>query len=638
MGVGVRLHAPRRKECRWLCLVLVVFAAFSSAEDQLETVVVTGSFSPSPLSEMTASTTVIDYDELQRLNKQLLSDVLRTVPGLLIEEQGGGGGLTSVSIRGGEANFTQILLDGVALNDPTNSRGGSHDLRNINPYSVARIEIVRGPQSAVYGSDAMAGVVNIISLDPRESRPATLRMEMGERGYRDYGFSASSTMDQLGVAIDLSSRESGEVIEGSRRDIDTVGVRARWQPSQENQLSLQVRHLEGERSSYPEQSGGPLFAVSDALDAGDFRQSTVALGWDSEFGPRWQSRLSGSYFSQAEDYRSPGVFPYSSVPANGSETDFEREQLSWVNTLKLAQSYQLNLGADYRDEQGNSAGYVDVGVQLPTDYRLARKTTGAFLELRAQPLEALLLQSSVRYDSPDSFDDETTVRLGARFALSSSVTLLTNWGEGFKLPSFFALGHGLVGNPELLPETVSAWDAGIEWQALQSVEITTSAFFNAYDDLIDFDPEAFTNVNRRRVESKGVEWLVHWRPADALTAKMHATYTDIEVVGEDVMLLGRPEWKAGAWLDWQLTPQWRLGFDYAWNGAVPASSLHTGQSVVSVLDDYHRLDWRLSWQPAPVFNAELAVDNLLDANYETAVGFPAPGRMLRLALTWQYGG
>jgi len=638
MGVGVRLHAPRRKECRWLCLVLVVFAAFSSAEDQLETVVVTGSFSPSPLSEMTASTTVIDYDELQRLNKQLLSDVLRTVPGLLIEEQGGGGGLTSVSIRGGEANFTQILLDGVALNDPTNSRGGSHDLRNINPYSVARIEIVRGPQSAVYGSDAMAGVVNIISLDPRESRPATLRMEMGERGYRDYGFSASSTMDQLGVAIDLSSRESGEVIEGSRRDIDTVGVRARWQPSQENQLSLQVRHLEGERSSYPEQSGGPLFAVSDALDAGDFRQSTVALGWDSEFGPRWQSRLSGSYFSQAEDYRSPGVFPYSSVPANGSETDFEREQLSWVNTLKLAQSYQLNLGADYRDEQGNSAGYVDVGVQLPTDYRLARKTTGAFLELRAQPLEALLLQSSVRYDSPDSFDDETTVRLGARFALSSSVTLLTNWGEGFKLPSFFALGHGLVGNPELLPETVSAWDAGIEWQALQSVEITTSAFFNAYDDLIDFDPEAFTNVNRRRVESKGVEWLVHWRPADALTAKMHATYTDIEVVGEDVMLLGRPEWKAGAWLDWQLTPQWRLGFDYAWNGAVPASSLHTGQSVVSVIDDYHRLDWRLSWQPAPVFNAELAVDNLLDANYETAVGFPAPGRMLRLALTWQYGG
>lgn len=638
MGVGVRLHAPRRKECRWLCLVLVVFAAFSSAEDQLETVVVTGSFSPSPLSEMTASTTVIDYDELQRLNKQLLSDVLRTVPGLLIEEQGGGGGLTSVSIRGGEANFTQILLDGVALNDPTNSRGGSHDLRNINPYSVARIEIVRGPQSAVYGSDAMAGVINIISLDPRESRPATLRMEMGERGYRDYGFSASSTMDQLGVAIDLSSRESGEVIEGSRRDIDTVGVRARWQPSQENQLSLQVRHLEGERSSYPEQSGGPLFAVSDALDAGDFRQSTVALGWDSEFGPRWQSRLSGSYFSQAEDYRSPGVFPYSSVPANGSETDFEREQLSWVNTLKLAQSYQLNLGADYRDEQGNSAGYVDVGVQLPTDYRLARKTTGAFLELRAQPLEALLLQSSVRYDFPDSFDDETTVRLGARFALSSSVTLLTNWGEGFKLPSFFALGHGLVGNPELLPETVSAWDAGIEWQALQSVEITTSAFFNAYDDLIDFDPEAFTNVNRRRVESKGVEWLVHWRPADALTAKMHATYTDIEVVGEDVMLLGRPEWKAGAWLDWQLTPQWRLGFDYAWNGAVPASSLHTGQSVVSVIDDYHRLDWRLSWQPAPVFNAELAVDNLLDANYETAVGFPAPGRMLRLALTLQYGG
>jgi outer membrane cobalamin receptor len=206
------------------------------------------------------------------------------------------------------------------------------------------------------------------------------------------------------------------------------------------------------------------------------------------------------------------------------------------------------------------------------------------------------------------------------------------------LPSFFALGHGLVGNPELLPETVSAWDAGFEWQALQSLEITASTFFNEYEDLIDFDAEAFTNVNRRRVESKGAEWLVSWRPAVPVTVKMHATYTDIDVVGEDVKLLGRPEWKAGAWLDWQLTPKWRSGFDYAWNGAVPASSLHTGQSVVSVIDDYHRLDWRLSWQPAPVLSAELAVDNLLGANYETAVGFPAPGRMLRLSLTWQYSG
>lgn len=616
----------------WL---IAASAACASAADELETVVVTGSFVPSPLSELTASTTVIDAADLQRLNKQQLSEVLRTVPGLLVEEQGGGGGLTSVSIRGGESNFTQVLLNGVALNDPTNSRGGSHDISNINPATIARIEIVRGPQSAVYGSDAMGGVINIISLDPREQRSPTLRVEVGERGYRDYSFAATASAADVGVAVDVSSRDSGEAVPGSRRDIDSGGLRFSWQAHTDHHLSLQLRYLDGQRSSYPEQSGGPLFAVSDALDYGDFRHTTFGVAWDAQLAPRWHSRLAGSYFSQAEDYRSPGVAPYTSVPANGSDTDFARDQLSWVNSLELAAGYRINLGADYRDERGDSQGYLDFGERVPTDYTLSRATTGTFVDLHAQPLDGLLLQASLRRDDPDDFDAESTRRFGARYALSPSLALLANWGEGFKLPSFFALGHALVGNPELQPETAEAWDAGVEWQLSPALQVTATGFFNRYQGLIDFDPQAFTNVNRREVESKGAEGLLSWQPADSLVLQLHATYTDIDVIGEESTLFGRPEWKGGAWVDWAFLPGWSAGFNYEWNGEVPASSLHTGETVISTLDDYHRLDWRLSWRALDALSAELAVDNLLDERFETAVGFPAAGRTVRLALTWR---
>ena len=125
--------------------------------EEIETVVVTGSYAPLPAADLPAVVSVLDRDMLSALNKRSVAEVLRTVPGLLVEEQGGAGGLTAVSIRGGESNFTLVMVDGVALNDPTNSRGGGYDFNNLDPATVERIEVVRGSQSAIYGSDAPGG-------------------------------------------------------------------------------------------------------------------------------------------------------------------------------------------------------------------------------------------------------------------------------------------------------------------------------------------------------------------------------------------------------------------------------------------------------------------------------------------------
>lgn len=614
-------------------LSLAVACAAPAMAQELETVLVTGSYSPLAAEQLTASVSVLDAGELAQLNKRKLGDVLRTVPGLLVEEQGGAGGLTAVSVRGGEPNFTQVLLDGVPLNDPTNSRGGSYDFGNIDITGIERIEVVRGPQSVVYGSDALAGVINLISRDPGQSAAPTLRLAAGEHGFRDYRLSASGELDTLSAVVALGRRESGEQVPGSTRDNDSANLRLAWAPGDGQRVSASYRYLDGERSAYPEQSGGPLLAASDALDRSEYTDETLSLAWDAHWSAAWHSRVAASRFEHEESFASPGVAPYGAVPPNAADTEFRRDLFSWVNTLAPGDTFRLNVGVDYRDEAGDSEGYLDYGFALPVNFELDRQTAGAFLDLHATPLEALVLQASVRRDEPDDYAGETTARLGLRYQVTGELTLLANWGEAFKLPSFFALGHPLVGNPDLEPETGEGWDLGLQWRVVPALELGVTGFFNRYRNLVDFDPEAFVNVNRREVESRGSEWQLRWTPAESLFLHAQVTHTDLEVVGEDSELLGRPEWKAGAWLSWQFRSRWRSALDYQWTGDTAAASLHTGATVVSELPDYHRLDWNLQWQARDNLGLELGVDNLLDEDYQTGIGFPAPGRTLRMAVT-----
>lgn len=615
----------------------------ASEATALETTLVTGTYSPQAAEHLTSSVSVLDAAELEQLNKRNLSDVLRTVPGLLLEEQGGPGGLTVVSVRGGEPNFTQVLLDGVPLNDPTNARGGSYDISNIDATGIERIEVVRGPQSVIYGSDALAGVINLISREPGAAPDPTLRLEAGEGGFRDYRLSVAGEYDTLAAAVALGRRESGEQTPGSERDNDSARVRLAWSPGEQHHFSAGYLYLDGERTAFPEQSGGPLLAATDALDTSDYTDETLSLAWEAALTGNWNSRVAASRFEHEEALASPGILPYDAVPPSAADTGFRRDLLSWVNTVTPAQDYRVNLGVDYRDETGSSEGYLDYGVQLPVNFDLARQTTGAFVDLHTTPLDSLVLQASARRDEPDDYAGETTYRLGLRYQWLRGnqwlrdVTLLANWGEAFKLPSFFALGHPLVGNPGLEPETGTGSDVGVQWQPTPALDLRVTAFFNRYRNLVDFDPEAFINVNRREVESRGSEWALSWTPDEAFSVNAHLTHTDLDVVGEDAELLGRPEWKAGAWLAWQVRPRWQSTLDYEWTGETPAASLHSGGTAMSELPDYHRLDWSLRWQARDNIGLELAVDNLLDEDYQTGVGFPAPGRTLRMALTLGLG-
>ena len=635
-----KVPTPREAAINVKRVLLVVISlcasiAHSASGSDMEDVLVTGTLAPQ--LELTSSVSVLDSSEIQLLNKTTVADLLRTVPGLLVEQQGGPGGLTAVSIRGGESNFTLVLIDGVAVNDPTNFRGGSFDFANLNPAMVDRIEVVRGAQSAIYGSDALAGVINIITKRAQQGHHQQVRAEAGQDDYSDIGASALGSAGNFNYTAEVASRDDGEPTPGSTRDTDSANVRLGWQATPKQDLSVGYRYIKGDRSSYPEQGGGERYAVYDALDKSHFTQDILSFGWSAQVNSLWRSTVTASRFEQQEDYNSPGIFPYFEVPPNAADTDFTRDQYRWINTVQLAPGYEANLGMDYRHDDGSSDGYLEFfGERSPTDFELDRDSRGVFADVSATPLEDLLLHGSLRYDDPDHFDSETSTQVGAKYSISESVTLAANWGEAYKLPSFFALGHALVGNPDLEPEKGESWDLGVSWATTDTLRLSATAFNNDFRDLVDFDNETFRNVNRKEVQTSGLELQADWQVLAALSLRSQATYTDIDVKNENTVLTGRPQWTAGVVAQWQLSPQWNTSLDYQYSGQQWAASRHTGEQVTEELDDYHRVAWVLHWQLAPAWLLSLSVDNVLDEDYETAVGFAAPSREFRFGVVFSH--
>jgi len=198
-----------------LFIFISAISATASSFAATEEVIVTGTYSPVTSEQLTSSVSVINHDELLALSSHSLVDALRQVPSIWVEEQGGPGGITAIALRGAESNHTLVLLDGVQLNDPTNTRGGAFDVNNINIDSIKRIEIIRGAQSAIYGSDALAGVIHIITVEPTAAAQQQLSVAAGDDGYKTASLAATGKVDNLGYAIKVQSKDAGEPVAGS---------------------------------------------------------------------------------------------------------------------------------------------------------------------------------------------------------------------------------------------------------------------------------------------------------------------------------------------------------------------------------------------------------------------------------------
>lgn len=606
----------------------------ASAVTRLETVLVTGTRIAARGNPISGLTTVITREAIEARADENIIDLLRGQSGVHVAQAGGRGGVASVQLRGGDPNFTLVLVDGIKVNDPTNARGGSFDFSALPLAQVERIEITRGAQSSVYGSDGLGGV---ISITTRESATEGGRVDitLGQSGLRRTSISLSSALNSVSqISVTAASEDDGNNLAGNEFENDSVtGV---YSLNDGGGLLMSIRGLlsNSESRAFPDDSGGPRLSVLRALGDREKDQLAISASASYRYSEQFQLNLLLGTNTHQEISNTPAVAPgvRDGVPASDIDSDFRRENMAIHGALNWLENTQAIVGVDFLREDGELAGQIELfpGFALSQDFALDRTTTGFFSELAHRPSEQLGISLSLRVDKADGFGEQATGRFGVEYQ-SGNARFFLSGGEGFKLPSFYALGHALVGNADLKPETSRNFEVGVEWQ-LESTGVSVSAFRSDYENLINFDPTIFRLVNESDVTSEGMEFAATFKPTASSSIAVNATYVDVGIKGGG-SLLQRPDWRFGLNAQWQLVEGWSVAADLIHVGDLLDSSVPTGLDTVAA---YNRLDMSINWRASASWRAYLAIDNALNKSFETAIGFPGIERRLRVGVSYRF--
>ncbi|MFL6198993.1 MAG: TonB-dependent receptor plug domain-containing protein [Thermoanaerobaculia bacterium] len=570
-----------------------------------------------PLSAATGSVTVIDREAIEASGARTVGELLRLAPGVSVTTNGRGGASVAM-IRAGEPNFTLVLLDGVALNDPTYQVGDVFNLEGLPTAGIERIEIVRGPLSSFYGSTGLAGAVQIFTRSGGKPS-ADAEVSAGDASFRK----GTGTVSGKTWSVTALWEEEAERIAEERFE-QAGGLASLSLPVGGARLQLKARGAWWEGDDYPDASGGPVYG-DGALRHSDHEELSLAAGLS--FGER--HKLDASVYRHNLDRDSPAVLPL--VPDSIEETRYTRARFGWASVLRSSEALRWSAGVDVQREQGENesvlaASFIPGG--LPGDYDISRTLPGAYTELIAGRGDWTFELGS-RIDLPEDSAAQWSPRLGIARQLGHT-RLRASAGRAWKLPSFFALASPpeLGGNPGLRPETVLGGDLGAEWR-LDRSDAGLTLFYNRYENLIDFDFDAFTHLNRAEVETHGVEGTWGWKPRDGISLRANTTWQEFE---SEADLRHRPRWTGSLLARWQPAEALTLDLD-----AQAVSRFFDRQIPVEArrtVDSYELLGLGAAWRFARPWELRLRLDNLLDERYETLIGFPGAERSLRAGLRW----
>jgi outer membrane cobalamin receptor len=597
-------------------------------------IVVTGSRVAAAPEELGANVTVLTRADFDVEKPAKLADILRRVAGVHVDSVGGRGGTGSLYLRGADPNYTLVLVDGVRVNDPTNARGGSFDFSALDVADVERIEIARGPYSAVYGGDALAGVINIVTRHaPREKTAATLDAMGGAYDTREFSLNAGGPVGNGNWNLGASDSNEGESVRGNHFDGQRVSGSFDTTLGADTTLFVSGRYSETDRDAWPDDSGGFDFAAIRDTEHREADEAVFGAGLNTHVGDATFGLTLG-YFDRDDHVDSPGIAPGVrdpfGVPPSVVDTNLTRTTATLTGTQKFSDFLTLAYGVDWMREEGTSDGSLDFGggFVVPTSFALTRTTWAPFAEARMQSGFGLSAQAGVRVDKPDGESSVTSPRVRVAYELADTGLILAGaWGKAFKLPSLYALGHPLVGNPDLVPERGQSHELELSQTLLDGRAHWSATYFDGeFRNAIDFDSETFALVNRNRIDTHGVELAGRFAASDALSFDGSVSNMKNRIASTGGELRNRPEWRAGAGAHWSPISTLRLSAAATYVGNSFDSSIATGDVRI---DPYTRFDVSAAWRFSPKLEAYVAVDNLTDEKYEEFVGNEVRGILPR---------
>lgn len=595
-------------------LAMLPITAFAqTAEDEI---VVTASGFAQPRSETGQAIDIVDRDRLDQLQSATISDALQTVPGVSIASRGGLGGQTSAFIRGGSSAQTLVLIDGVRINDVT-SPNGAFDFGALMTGNIGRVEILRGPNSVIWGSQAIGGVVNVQSIAPVEGFEGRMGAEYGTYDTKRVNANIAGSSGLLEGSVGgsfVNSDGISALAGGTERDgYDNLTGNARLKVHVSDSFNLDFRSYYNRATVAYDSAFG---VGANGLPVSRNRQFVGYVGAHIDlFDGRMQNRVAYTRTDIKRIGTDPVVFSFNNFNVRGA-----------INRAELHTAFEVNdaltfiAGAEY-ERSFASTSFEGAAPDI------ARNDVGSgFGQIILRPLTGLTLTAGVRHDVYDDYGGQTTFGGNAAFTPNDGRTMFrATFGEGFRAPTLTE-GQPPYGNLDLKPETARNFDLGVEHQFLGNKAQIFATYFNRRsNDLIAFSAISFQSENIDKVTATGLEAGLNLNPTNHLD--MRASYTRVDAINRTAganfgnRQALRPQHSMSVTADWQTPFGLSVGSSLLWIGDSFDDAANTLR-----LDSYALVGLRASLPLTDTLEVYGRIDNLLNAHYTVVAGYNSFGR------------
>jgi len=621
------------------------WSADSESDESLDEVVVVANRAPEPLSKVGNSVTVLGQQAIQDSQKVDISALLATTPGITFSRGGGPGNATSVFIRGADSDHTVVLIDGVVLNDPS-LIGGNFDFGNLLVGDTSRIEILRGGQSTLYGSQAIGGVINIITTEPEPGFGADVQAEGGSLGtalakggvggkFDNWSFRVGATYYATDSVPELDPRYGGTGADPFHDSV--VSGRATYDFTPDVQFDERAYWTES-RVFYDGTPASANYELSNYPQYEDVRQLFDYTGLNFNFfDDHLKNRVAYEYTTtQHSDYNS-AVDPITQTDSYKGKNNRVEYQGTWA----IANGYQAVFGAQQEKSWADTTPYAPAHADTGQ--------VGEYIQLHGEVLSGLSLTAGERHDHYDTFGQHYTGQFAAAWSLPSSTVLRASWSQGYKAPSLYEL-YSPYGNTALNPEVSTGGDGGVE-QHLWSDRVTLSAtyFLTHFTNLIEFEncPGSplcgtlgqgvgyYANVDRAKASGVELQASATLTSALAVSANYSHIRTEDETPGSPTygqQLYRRPEDAANLSLTYAWPHNFKTTMAARYGGPSFDQNFNVYPTATVRLGGYTLLDLRASYTVNEKLEIYARIDNATNKWYETIYQYATWGRTAFLGL------
>jgi len=626
------------------CIFAVVFCVFfvpvlpaiagsgAASTGDVDKVIVTATRIETPVDEVGSDVTVIDKDKIKKSQKKTVAGLLRDVGSLDVVRTGGPGSMTSVFIRGAKSEHTLVMIDGIEMNDPI-SAGRSFNFADLTVDNIERIEIIKGPQSTLYGSDAMGGVINIITKKGSGKPHVFLNGEAGSFSTYRESAGVSGGTSLVNYSLSLSREDTDGISSAAAKDGNTeadgyenttVAGRFGLTPLENLSFDLTARYTDA-RHDIDNGGGTGMDDPNNTTESKKFYFRTAASLF--LFNGILENTIGFSLTDHQRDNNN-GTDPLHPSSLTISSFDSQLRKTDLQSTIRLGWAGTITAGVEYEEEEGESKFHSEsaFGPFTSNFSNQKARNTGYYAEESLSLSERIFLTAGVRSDNHNRFGSETTYRVTGAYKIKATGTeLKATFGTGFKAPTLFQL-FSQYGDIHLLPETSTGWDTGIEQTIADGkVKLGATYFANNFDDLIDFDSATFMYKNISGAETNGVELSVAFSPIDTITIGARYTYTDTLDRSTNMALLRRAANRVNVNIGYDFSSRGNVNMNINYVGTRDDTDFSTFPATRVTLGPYTLVDLAMAYDLTKHITITGRIENLLDQDYQEAVGFGASG-------------